>query len=998
MRFSLRNVRNLFFGLILLSTAVTAQSEAARLETGKTIGRELKGGESHAYPLPLTAGQFVSIKTEQKGIDVSVKLVDASGASLLEIDSANGTKGEEPLWFVAEVAGEYRIEVASLEKGAAAGKYEITLADSRAATTEDLDATARFLGNQGRELFGRNNLKARELALRSISIAENTGTKRIIGNNLGLIGNTYAMDGDLNRAVEYHERSLVIRREINDQQGIAFAFNNLGIVYNALGNYDKSADSFNQAFEMLKVTEKGNAAVILFNIGNVHKARGDYAKAMTYYQRSALMFEEAGVKPMPPDVAINFASGYKALGNFELATAYYEKALADFTASKNNYGLSQTLDGLGGTYFQMGDYIRSIEYLKRAIAIEEKMSARTDLAGALRQIGDAYFKLGDTANADQNYRRGLELAEEVSPSTGISLRLSIAKMQLAQGDRNQGISTAEQARGAFESIVGRGTNSDLYYTLGQAYLAAGHADKAKRNFEMAAEEIETARQSSFALDETLGGLYVRRNSPYHSLLEILHSQRLDSSAFELAERAKSGTIIDVLQNSKIDNNGALTDEERVRERSIKNDLVSLNLRISKLQGKTGADAAELIRLQDQLQKKRLEFEDFRTRTYAMHPALRIERGEMKSVTLKGVSDLLTDDGSALLEYAVSDKKTFLFAITKGPSGPQLRVHEIALEQNALSRLAKRYRDKLGAGDLDFQPAARELYDLLLKPAQSQLVGKTNLIIVPDGPLWDLPFQALQDERGKYLIEKAAVSYAPSLTALKEMSKKAKARTRGDGLELLAFGNPIVAKETSERVRRVFMSEKLEPLPESERLVNELGKMYGADRSKVFTGDQAREEIAKAEAQKYRIVQFATHGILNNVSPMYSHLVLAQNEKNPNEDGLLEAWELKDLDLKADMVILSACETARGRISGGEGVIGMTWASFIAGAPTTVASQWKVESSSTTELMLEFHRQLLAKKRVSKAEALRRASLRLMKMPQYRHPSYWAGFVLVGDGS
>jgi len=255
-----------------------------------------------------------------------------------------------------------------------------------------------------------------------------------------------------------------------------------------------------------------------------------------------------------------------------------------------------------------------------------------------------------------------------------------------------------------------------------------------------------------------------------------------------------------------------------------------------------------------------------------------------------------------------------------------------------------------------------------------------------------------NDKNQYLVEQAAVSYAPSLTALKEMSKKARARKGDASMELVAFGNPIVAKATSDRVKKVFMNENLEPLPESERLVNELGKMYGPNRSKVYVGNQAREETAKVESPKYRIVQFATHGILNNVSPMYSHLVLAQNEKNPNEDGLLEAWEMKDLDLKADMVILSACETARGRISNGEGVIGMSWAMFIAGTPTTVASQWKVESSSTTDLMLEFHRQLLTGKGVSKAEALRRAELKLMRTPRYKHPSYWAGFVIVGDGS
>ena len=126
--------------------------------------------------------------------------------------------------------------------------------------------------------------------------------------------------------------------------------------------------------------------------------------------------------------------------------------------------------------------------------------------------------------------------------------------------------------------------------------------------------------------------------------------------------------------------------------------------------------------------------------------------------------------------------------------------------------------------------------------------------------------------------------------------------------------------------------------------------------------------------------------------------LAREENDPNEDGLLEAWELKDLDLNADMVILSACDTARGRVSAGEGVVGMTWAAFIAGAPTTVATQWKVESASTTELMLEFHRQLLSKRKVSKSEALRRAELKLLRSAKYRHPAYWAAFVLVGEGS
>jgi CHAT domain-containing protein len=131
--------------------------------------------------------------------------------------------------------------------------------------------------------------------------------------------------------------------------------------------------------------------------------------------------------------------------------------------------------------------------------------------------------------------------------------------------------------------------------------------------------------------------------------------------------------------------------------------------------------------------------------------------------------------------------------------------------------------------------------------------------------------------------------------------------------------------------------------------------------------------------------------------MYSHLALAQGDRN--EDGLLEAWELMRMDLRADLVVLSACETARGRFGAGEGIIGLTWAMFVAGAPATVVSQWKVESASASELMLGFHRDLRAQSRkpMTKAEALRQSALKLMKNPATSHPFYWAAFVLMGDG-
>ena len=192
---------------------------------------------------------------------------------------------------------------------------------------------------------------------------------------------------------------------------------------------------------------------------------------------------------------------------------------------------------------------------------------------------------------------------------------------------------------------------------------------------------------------------------------------------------------------------------------------------------------------------------------------------------------------------------------------------------------------------------------------------------------------------------------------------------------------------------------LDPLPEAGEEVKALARLYGAARSKVYVGAEAREDRVMSEAGQASVLHFTTHGTLNNASPMYSYLTLA--EGGPNDDGLLEAWELMQLDLKAELAVLSACETARGRIGAGEGVIGFSWAMFIAGVPSTVVSQWKVESASTRDLMVSFHRSLISpgskQTRQTKSDALRHATLKLMRNPETSHPFYWAGFVLVGDG-
>src|SRR5262249_4843151 len=156
-------------------------------------------------------------------------------------------------------------------------------------------------------------------------------------------------------------------------------------------------------------------------------------------------------------------------------------------------------------------------------------------------------------------------------------------------------------------------------------------------------------------------------------------------------------------------------------------------------------------------------------------------------------------------------------------------------------------------------------ELLLKPAQKQLLNKTSLVVSPDGPLWDLPFQVLQSEASRFLIEDAAISYAPSLSVLREMQLLQKRRQGAAPGSILALGNPLLGKESIELEKFTWRGEELPPLPEAEREVEALELLYGKARSKVYTGSAAREEIVKQESKGYRILHLATHGVLNDVS-------------------------------------------------------------------------------------------------------------------------------------
>ncbi|MBP8274632.1 MAG: CHAT domain-containing protein, partial [Acidobacteria bacterium] len=390
--------------------------------------------------------------------------------------------------------------------------------------------------------------------------------------------------------------------------------------------------------------------------------------------------------------------------------------------------------------------------------------------------------------------------------------------------------------------------------------------------------------------------------------------------------------------------------------------------------------------------------------YNAQPELKFARGNTPELTRERLAAVLTP-GTAIVTFVFEHRHAWVYVATRGADGaPRVTTMALTLPSGQLISLAERFAEQIAARDLGFADNARALYDGLLGDADSLLAGVSHVIVIPDGPLWQVPFQALRTPRGKFMIEEHAVSYTPSIAALSALDARRERRSAAAPY-LLALGDPDTAISTPPATPGAASARGgSQRLPEAAREVRSLGQLYGASKSAIFVAADARESILREQVARASVLHVATHGVLDDRNPMYSHLLLSPGDKSgkidPGEhttDGRLEAWEVLDMGITADLAVLSACKTARGGNAWGEGVIGLSWSLFASGASTTVVSQWEVDSSSTTALMIAFHRRRLSTgaKAGGVPEALRQAALELLKNPAHRHPFYWAGFISIG---
>lgn len=912
---------------------------------------------------------------------------------------------------------------------------ELSLAVAAGKTADEADALLKAkpelvnpdlvkgLTRQGREMIARGKLaEAAAMCELAMKIARQLDDKLGMFLVLREQGEIARVRGDYPKALEHLESALKLVQELGDKVNIANALNSLAIVYAMQSNYPKSLEMFQQSLQIKETLgNKLDMARDLSNIGNIYILQSDRVRALEYFQRGLKLAEEVNHKPGISATLNSIGTLYHTQGNYAQALEYYQRSLKVKQEIGDKLGAAFALTNIGVIHSVQGQYAQALDDLQQNLKIREELGDKAGIVEVSHHISGVYLRKGDYAQALDHAQRILKPAEALGNNAMLAeilQTLSDAHLRLGQYQL-----ASEHAERAISLAVKFGVLEVLWnaHTIaGKAHLGLNQPELARQDFLESIATIEKLRGRVAGGEQERQRFFENKIAPYQALVQLALAQRNFNEALGYAERAKGRVLLDVLNSGRENVTKGLTSEELKRDRELSAKMASLNTELSRLRTQSKATEAQVAEVQGRLDKTRLEYEAFQASMFAAHPELKVQRGQTRVVTLDEAAALLPDQRTAILEYVVMEDKSYLFVLkktaAKGPVG--LTVHTLDLKSSDLAAMAESFRQRVANRDLTVKQPARQLYDLLIKPAEGALRDVRKLCIVPDGPLWNVPFQALHGEKS-YLLEQYAVFYAPSLSVLREMGKRANALRathrqaspeRGPFFKavasgsvragLLAMGNPSLSGETVAKVRVSHRDEQLRPLPDAEREVNLLGRLYGADVSRVLIGEQAREVTVKAEAGRYEVLHFATHATLDDRNPLYSRVVLSRAEEDAQEDGLLEAWEIMKLDLNASLTVLSACETARGRVAAGEGMIGISWALFVAGSPAAVVSQWKVDSARTSDLMIEFHQNLLrtrgaGRAPLTKSEALRQASLKLLRGP-YNHPAYWAGFILIGD--
>ncbi len=728
---------------------------------------------------------------------------------------------------------------------------------------------------------------------------------------------------------------------------------------NAIAMGDTSA-ALNFYIEGAKIAEQfqkssgrsiAGALLIRLNIGRMYFRQGNVLQAEKYTRE--VLKELESVDRMRQDVLIK--SAHELLADIQMQKGELDLALENYRVVAGEYK-----HGIGTILMKKGDLAGAAEIFDRTIKSHERSDA-----------------------AKENIP--LPLAVEAA--------VLMTQVRLEQKRNDEALTTAQKAG----EYAARSRNPEMIFAAktaeGNALLALDRKVEAASAYQEAIRVVEDGRKRTVGPEDQRVSYLSNRIEPYHRLIDIYFDRGEVWKAFEAAERSKARVLTEVLNSEKPMLADILDGEEAKKEGDLREKVVRANRELIVLRNLPNSDRSKIAQAAAEAEKLRLEYEFFETTAANKNERFRRATGVLGEIDQTKAASIFRHSKHAAVEFAFSGPHVYAFIIRQGTQNtPKLTATKLPTSADELRRTASSFRDSVATADLNYRDSARSLYDSLLAPISRDLIGITSLTIVPDDNLWQVPFAALVNRSGKFVVEEIGISYAHSITSLIELNKVRRLPKTRDG-DLFAVANPTIDADLATAVRSKYRAD-FGALPEAEAEIGAIRKIYGS-RTKTLTRGAASESAWRANGGRYRVLHLATHGVVNPIKPLHSYLYLAPTPDGSLEDGILEAREIMREQLSADIAVLSACDTASGTPFSGEGMMGLSWAFAVAGVPRVVSSQWKVESKATADLMVDFHRSLERGKGLVPSAALRTAMLNQLRRPARKHPFYWAPFISIG---
>ena len=870
-----------------------------------------------------------------------------------------------------------------------------------------------------------------------------------VAESHGNIGLVYSVLGKYQTALEHYHQGEDILEKILEPGHLNFSYiyNKMGIIYRVKGDYAQAQEYYEKTLEIRRKNLgelHPDVADVYINLGVIHEKNGDYELSMEFTNRAIEIYESVHGEshPFVAKFYLNIGQLNFQQDRLEAAMQYYNKGLNVYLENfgEQHYAVANVYNNMGTFYASQKEYTRALDFLQRALAIRMNVlgEKHTDIGQSYVNLAELYHLQQNNSEAFVFFQKALTLRKEVlgfkHPDVA-SVYNNLGTIYLKQDDYQKALEASQYALIANHSnfsSVEIDQNPTLISTFDQNVLLESLQLKAqglKTRYDHTSEQsylkqaLNTYRICDDLLQQMSQGrlLYEDKiklaewnTSVYEETISLcmqLHQATGVSDylqqAFAYSEKSKSGVLRQMISNISAKSFGQIPDDLLAFEKQIRldRDYYISYINYYKTQ-KDGYDTTEVNGLEKELFALNRSYDSLTLSFEEDFPKYHQLKFDPFNIDIASLQEQISDSRTALVEYFMADTLLYAFTVTKD----NFEVATIPVGKN-LETLIRDFNNGLTVqGHSQTEQitklfvAANQLYDLLFKPVAGALEKEIEkVVIIPDGLISLIPFELLLTDKPEgnsngyhnysYLLKDYQFSYAYSGTL---WSKKATKRGQWEN-QFAGYApsyQPTLLAEANELISYGNFRNEISDLKYTEEEVRNASSFFNGH---TYTGAEATEMLFKGEGGKYQILHLAMHAIIDEQNPLLSKLIFTQ-DNDTLEDGFLNAYELYNMDLTAELAVLSACNTGYGKLAKGEGVLSLGRAFAYAGCPSIVMSLWPAQDRATADIMGYFYEGLA--KGYAKDRALREAKLKYLENASdlFTHPFYWAGFVVQGDAS